>query len=281
MLHQQSEQINARFRDNVEIKKMVGDEFAYDGLGSVEAKKITGRNALVVFSDIEHLRRKIVSEKFSVALPIDKSDIVRMLLNPEGKYAAAIMRAMERRFDRVVVEAAFADVYTGKKFLTQVTSAADGVVTVNATGGLVFDKLLEINQNFIDKEVGLDIPEKLIFAISGKEQTALLNINELTSGDYSRKFVLDSSSNMVQNALGLNIITFGGTVDNPILNVSGGVRDCIATSTRGICVGISREFDIQVQPRHDLHDTVQVIITGEIGAVRTEGILVQKIQTNA
>lgn len=279
MVHVQAQQIKARLRPHVSIKQMTGDVFAYDGIGSVEASEVLGRHQPVVFSDIEHKRRKISRRRFQVTLPIDASDVRGMLLNPQSDYAAACVRAMERVFDRIVVEGMFASVYTGRDFGTTVTFAADGGLTVNATAGLTYEKLLEINQNFIDNEVGNDSPENLVMGISGDEHTALMKETELISGDFSRQYVVDKGR--IMTAAGLNLVHFAGAVTNPILDVNAGTRDCFAMSTRAMCVGMSKEMSLKVETRSDLIETTQVQIIFDLGAVRTEGILLQKVQTTA
>jgi hypothetical protein len=277
MIHSEAQQIRARLRDKVQIKKMTGDTYAYDGLGDIEAREVFGRVQPVVFSGIEHLRRKISRRRFVVTLPIDDMDVRAVLLNPEGKYAMETVRAMERQFDRVVVEAAFSDVMTGQDFQNPVTAVADGVATVDATGGLTYSKLLEIKQNFMDREVGNDVAEDLYLAISGDEHTALMNETQLTSGDFTHEFVVERGR--ITKALGMDLVVFGGGVAKPMLDVTSGSRSCIAASTRGMCVGVSKEFSIAIKDRPDLVDTKQVQITGIIGAVRTEGVLIQKVLT--
>jgi hypothetical protein len=75
------------------------------------------------------------------------------------------------------------------------------------------------------------------------------------------------------------LVKFGGAATNPILAVSGGTRDCFVMSTRAMCVGMSKEFGINIEKRNDLHETVQVEVVFELGAVRTEGKLIKKVQT--
>lgn len=280
MVHVKAQQVRSRLRDKVMIKSMSGDQMSYDGIGDIEATEITSRNQKVEFSKIEHLRRKISGRRFGVTLPIDMADVRGALLNPEGLYADAMVRALERQFDRVVVQAAFAPVYTGRDFETVVTASDDGVVTVDATSGLNYDKLLEINENFADKEVGTQLPESFVFAGAAKEQKQLMNETKLINGDYSREYVIDKGQ--VQYALGMEIVTYGGGVQNPILNVVSGTRDCIAMSTRAICVGISKDISIDIIDARSTHyETFLVQIVGQFGAVRTEGVLIQKVQTTA
>ena len=73
MVHIKAQQIKARMKPYVQILKMSGDKFAYDGLGDVEATEVKGRIQPVVFQDIEHLRRKITRRRFAITLPIDEN----------------------------------------------------------------------------------------------------------------------------------------------------------------------------------------------------------------
>lgn len=276
-VHVAAQQSKARMRPYVQIKQISGDVFAYDGLGSVEAAELLGRHQPVIFSDIEHKRRKISRRRFTVTLPIDASDVRGALINPQSDYAMACARAMERVFDRIVVEALFADVYTGRNFETTVSFATDGGLTVTATGGLTYEKLLEINQNFIDNEVGNEVPVTKIMGIAGDEHTALMKETELISGDFSRQYVVDGGE--IQKASGLGLVKFAGAIARPILSVSGGVRSCFAMAQGAICVGMSKEMALSIEKRTDLVETTQVQIVFELGAVRTEGVLVQKVTT--
>lgn len=276
-VHVEAQQNKARLRPYVVMKQMKGDIFAYDGLGVVEASEIIGRHQSVVFSDIEHKRRKISRRRFALVLPIDASDVRGALVNPQSEYAMACARAMERVFDRVVYEAMFASVYTGRDMDTAVTFASDGGDTVTATGGLTYEKLLEINQSFIDDEVGNEMPIAKVMGITGDEHTALMKETELISGDYSRQYVVDGGE--IQKANGINLVKFAGGITRPILTVSGGVRNCFVMAQGGMCVGMSKEMEISIDKRPDLHETTQVAIVFELGAVRTEGVLVKKVTT--
>ena len=279
MLHIQAQQSPSRFRPYVQVKQMTGDLYAYDGLGKVEAREVNARVAATVFDDISHNRRKIARRRFVVTLPIDASDTRGVLLNPEGEYAGACMKAMNRQWDKVIAESIFANVSTGRDFGTSVTFANDGGATVDATGGTTYEKLLELRKNFTNDEVGLDQNENIILAITGTEEEALMQELELVSGDFSRQFVVDKGR--ISRAAGIDLICFGADVTNPILDVNSGTRDCIGMTGRAICVGLSKDMSINIKDRPDYVETKQVQIIGQWGAVRTEGVLAQKFQTTS
>ena len=110
MVHAEAQQLQSRLKSKVIVKQMSGDIFAYDGLGRVDAREVTGRNAAATFDDITHTRRKIARQRYVINLPIDASDVRGALLNPESEYARAVAAGMLRQYDRVIHTAAFADV---------------------------------------------------------------------------------------------------------------------------------------------------------------------------
>lgn len=280
-VHVAAQQATARLRPFVKTVPMKGESFAYDGMDSVEATERHGRYEPVVFSDINHWRRKISRRRFTVALPIDAADVRSVLLDPQGAYAQAVVRAMTRVFDRVVVEAMFADVYTGKNMDTPVSFASDNGLTVNATAGFTYEKILEISKNFTDAEVGNENQERFCMGVTGSEHEALMKETELTSGDYTRQFVVEKGS--IEYACQFKLVKFAGgsTIANPILGVSGGVRSCFAMTDKAMVVGMSKEMGLKIENRPDLHETTQVVIEFDFGAVRTEGKLIQKVTTTA
>lgn len=276
-VHLAAQQMRARFAPLFPVKQLTGKSYAYDGIGSIEAQELTGRFNRVTFSDLQVIRRKIGRRRFSLTLPIDEDDVSKVLINQEAEYAQACSMAMARVYDRIGVEAALASVSTGEDMDVTVTFASDGGNTVTATGGLTYEKLLEIIQKFIDADVGNDMLENFIFCITGDEHTALMKEIELTSGDYNRQLNIEKGS--IQAAAGLTLIKFAAGATNPVINVTGGVRDCIAMSSRGLCYAMPKQFEIKVQDRTDLVQTKQVQVNWTLGAVRTEGVLVQKVTT--
>jgi len=279
LVHKVAQQKTSRLKPHAQIKQMSGDVFAYDGLGRVEAREVSGRNVAATFDDIQHNRRKIIRKRYVVNLPVDASDVRGALLNPESNYADAIANAAVRQYDRTIYDAAFASVLTGRDFETTVTAATDGVTTVDATGGLTYEKLLEIGENFMNEDVGVESDESIYLTITGAEHTALMKEVELTSSDYNRQYNVEKGK-MIE-AAGIKLIPFAASVPSPIIPVAGGERKLLAASSRGLCLGISKDMSIKVQERNDLIETTQVQVVFEIGAVRTEGVLVQQVDVTA
>lgn len=279
-VHVEAQQMLSRIKDKAEIRYFKGKEMAYDGLGTIEAVEANGRFAELDFADLEHKRRQIVPKRYQCTLAIDGKDQMEALFNIENAYEKQVAAAMVRQFDRVGMQALTADINTGESFQTPVTAAADGVETVDATAGLTYDKLLEIDEKFIDQDLGLDMDSfKKCLAITGKEHTDLMKEIELISGDYSRDFAVEKGR--IQRAAGFDLIKYAAGATTPVLTegTPAGQRTCVAWVEGALVYGMQADFEIEIRPLPNYVDVTAVIITGTFGAVRTEGARVVQVQT--
>lgn len=280
-LHIEAQQMMAKTMPYVMFKTMEGDDLAYDSFGKVRSQKVESRNQKIEFANAEFTRRKLPRERHVVPVPIDSSDIRGMLLDPTGPITRACMAELNRVKDRIVVAAALADVQTGREFGTTTTFANDGGSTVDATAGFTYEKLLEIRRNFKKRNIDMS---KVALLITDQEEEALLRETELTSGDFIMMKPIPQGD--MFSALGMDLVQFGSDPleDDPILSVVSNTRDCIAIAMTpehsGICMGMSKDITVRIQERTDLIETTQVVVTMEVGAVRTEGVLVQRVQTS-
>jgi hypothetical protein len=280
LLHVEAQQTKSRLMGRFQSVPVTGDEWAYDGTGTVEARTANERNPRISPTNPEFSRRRMLRDRILVELIVDNRDVRGMFEDPNSKLVRDCMYAIYRKADKIGIDALFAAVATGRRFDTTVTFAGEGGQTVNATAGLTYAKLLEIRENFRSKEVGTDMPEGIVLGLSEQEETQLFNITQLTSGDFSRNYVVDKGQ--VVSVLGMDIVCFGSAVDNPQLAVASAVRDCFAASTKGLIYGMSKEFGVKVIPDYPGYvESTYIQVLGEIGAVRTDGDRIQKVQTTA
>lgn len=280
LLHVNAQQMRARLMGRCQILPITGENFAYDGVGSLAAKTNNSRNPLIDPQNPDYNRRKLTTDRVLVELIVDNRDVRRMFEDPASKLVQECMFAIMRKADKIGITAAHASVLTGKDFGTTTTYAADGGQTVDATAGLTYAKLLEIKDNFKEKEVGLEMPEDLILLMTEQEESAMLNLTQLTSGDFVRDYAVEKGK--IVRALGMEVILFGSGVDSPQLTVTAGTRDCAALSTRGLIYGMSKEFNVTVIENHPNYvESTYIRVLGDLGAVRTDGVRVQKVQTTS
>lgn len=277
-VHTAAQQMPSRLRDKSVIKYFKGKDMAYDGLETVEVVDANTRFAKLDFQDLTHNRRQILPNRWQLPIAFDGLDQVESLFDIGNEYEKHVAAAMNRKMDAVGISALTGAVNTGENFQTALTAAADGVITVDATAGFTYEKLLESRENFINNDLLIDMDmTKSYLAVSGKEHTDLMKEAELTSGDYTRQLSIDKGS--MQMAAGYDLIKYAANATNPILAEVATERSCVAFTEGALCYGIQKDIEIEVRKLDDYVDTWVVLITGSFGAVRTEGKRVQIIET--
>ena len=274
----QEQQMNSRLLPYAIRIPIAGDNFAYDGITEVQSYRANGRNPNIQPTQAQFTRRKMSRERVVVTLEVDQRDVRGMLTDPKGDLARLCIAAIERETDRIIYDALFASVLTGRNFATTVTYTTDGVVSVDATTALTYEKLLEIRANFIDAEVGNQGLIPVAVGISGDEHTDLMSEVELTSGDYSSQYAIANGS--ISKALGMDLIAFGAgaSITDPILETVSSERISFALAQKGVALGISLERKVEVKDNPLKVETAIINVIKELGAVRTQGVRVQRVR---
>lgn len=272
----QEQQMTSRLLPYAVRVPVAGDDFAFDGITEVQSYRANGRNPDIQPTQAQFTRRKMSRERVVVTLEVDQRDVRGMLTDPKGDLAQLCIAAIERETDRIIYDALFASVLTGRNFATTVTYTNDGVVSVDATTALTYEKLLEIRAGFIDAEVGNQRAIPIALGISGDEHTDLMSEVELTSGDYTSQYAIANGA--ISKALGMDLIPFGAGITDPILETVSSERISFALAQKGVALGISLERKVEVKDNPLKVETAIINVIKELGAVRTQGVRVQRIR---
>lgn len=279
-VHQNIQQSASRLMDYTIYKQISGDDFVYYNLDAEELNEAQGRNIKIIDDDANFTARKMIRRRFYKSYPVDNMDLRGANVNINEALLYNLKKAANRAYDQVIYDSLGADVLSDKEtnFATALTFANDGGTTLDATAGLTYEQIVNIRTNFANKEVGNEEnKENLVFIMTGDEQNDIFQETEFTSTDFSTQRAIDMS--YFSNLIGMKPIVFGADTRRPIITVSSGVRDCYAFSSRAVCFGISKDITVEMRPAYDLLDSHRLIVSFEVGAVRTEGSLVQKVQT--
>lgn len=279
MVHNLAAQMESRLRGKVIETKVTGEDKAVERLGEVEAIEITTRHAGTVAQDIAHSRRQLKLREFRTTLLLDEKDDLETLIDPSSQYAQAVARSMMRVYDQIGFAALEADVKTGKDFGTTVSFANDdGITIAHGSTGLTYDKLLQAQENFINNNVGVDSDAKLYLAVTGQQNTNMMQEEELTSGDFNRANDFIREKGRIVQAAGFEVMHFSGTQSPIILPKTSTTRTCYAFANDAIEVGLHKDISITVDKRPDLNNAKQIQACMYIGATRVDGKKVQIIQ---
>lgn len=214
---------------------------------------------------------------------VDEKDIQEVLMDPKGEIQANMLRRLNRTWDVDCVNAMFAPVEVGgMEGQTEFLSfAADGGTTIDMTAGATYEKLLEIKETLIDREVINEGPIKLYMTIDGTMNTQFLNELELTSGDYTT--ANNAETGEIQTAVGITFIRYGSGSDvpDPILPVAGGVRTGYCAATGAMKFVIQDELETIVDKDPTRHHTWRIMTYMRYGFLRMDARKILKVTTTA
>lgn len=257
-------------------------------IGSMELSEVSGRNPEKQFSDYAIDDRQLRKRRFTRSILIDKLyDVNELISDPTGLLMQSLTYAKNRTLDRVIAAAAIGSVSVGapNAATSTITAATDGVITVDATAGLTYEKIQEITQNFINNDLDYEDFRGTMLCITGSENTDLMAEVEFINNDYISSRPVEAG--VISNAGVYGVTLFAGsvnggiTVSNPVLDEtgsSGTVRACLALAPNSIAVSMELgRLNISESATHV--NSWELTIDLWVNAMRIEGVRVQKINT--
>ena len=252
-----------------------------------ELLEVSGRNPDKQPIDLRVDNRIMRIRIFTQTFLMDKKDVKESIANPSSEIYRQLNSACNRSQDRLIVEGALADVEVGESdgAKTTRTASQDGVLTVDATSGLVYGIIRRIINNFINANV-IDndvMQNNLSLLITGKEHSDLMNEDKFINNDYTKFRRADKS--VTDNVGGMITVAFAGsetgfaTVDNPVLAEVGSTRYCLALAPQSIGYALRvKSFQYEENyPGKVASSGITVVL--EQGVVRLEGAKVQQVNT--
>jgi hypothetical protein len=229
--------------------------------GSVDFAEKASRHGDTIFSDIAHKQRWIFPTDYTLTLPVDKEDELRMLDSPLSPYAEAMRAGWARKINDVVRDALLGTSQTGKNGATATAFDTANQQIAAGSVGLTISKLRTAREKLLAAHV--DPSEAMFFAVTAKQMTNLLQTTEITSADYNTVKALVSGQ--VDTFLGFKFI------HNERLGVDGSSnRRCIAWAKSGIVFGQWNGLETKIGERPDKEYLNQVFMRGTIGGTRTQ-----------
>ncbi len=227
-----------------------------------------GRGTDTQWDSINHKQRWVFPTDYTLALPVDKEDELRMLDSPLSPYAASMRAAWARNVDDVIIAAALGTAYTGKNGSTSTSfDSANQQIAASATG-LTLAKLRSARK--ILRAALVDPSDELYIAVTAEEIDDLLGTTEVTSADY----------NSVKALVAGDVDTFMGFkflhTERLLADGSSNTR-VIAWAKSGLHLGQWNGLESRVGERADKNYAMQVFMRGTIGATRTQEAKVVEI----
>lgn len=254
-------------------------------IGRIELTEVNTRNPDKQYGEYSLDNRQFTKRRFTRTVQIDaKYDINELLKDPTSNILKELNNAKERVIDRIAVTQAIGSVLTGAPdaAATTTSAATDGVITVDATSGLTYEKIQEITQNFINNDLPYDLIQGSTLCVTGAENSDLMSEVEFINNDY-----IDArpvSDGVVKKAGTYNVVLFAGsvtggiTVSNPILTEATTTRSCVVMTKDSVAMAMELG-DMGVEKATNKVNSYDITIDFWINAMRTEGVRVQVVTT--
>jgi len=261
------QQMGSRFRACVRNESQHAEFEFYDRIGPVDAVEVTNRHSDTPLISTPHDRRRVGLRDFDWADMIDNRDKLRMLADPTSSYVTNAVMALGRSIDDVIVQAAFGTAYTGKTGATTVAFPAASEIAVNyvesgsaANSNLTIGKLRRARYLLDKAEATTEGEYDLYVAVDPSQIQSLLRTTEVTNSDY----------NTIKALVAGEIDTFMGFkfIKSNRLTVASSIRECIAWERQGLLLAVAQEIKVDVGPRRDKRNSIQVYVCASFNSTR-------------
>lgn len=264
-----AQQSDSRFTKAVTDRGMIsGDGYTINNLATVELAENTVRHGDTEWAEIDHSNRLGVMKDFYTALPLDRNDIPKMIVNPVtgGSYMQSLIAAKNRRVDKIIYDS----------MRGQITSK-DGVTAFNlpagqkiAHGGTGFTKakIIQARSIFRLNEADDEAGEQLFMMYNNEALIDILSDTTLTSADFLAVQMLQDGK-VGTKWMGFEWIPY----NHPLISA---VYYAMAWAKSGMHFGKGFE-EGNVTRRGDKKDLWQVSMSASYGAGRQDELKVVEV----
>lgn len=245
--------------EKVDTDGMTGLETGYSAsLGMF--KKSGRRRATQYFDDTWH-RRTSTPDTFNHTMTVENEDAVKMLINAKNAYREAQAMLVKRFWDRLIIEAATADVTEDGSTVSFPSSQIVGTGAAAISLSLV----QQIQEKFMDNEIMMDYPK---VAVVGPTQVRqLMALTQATSADYvSAKALQD----LTTYGITPNWMGFTWIVSNHLEAPATGELYCLFMTNRAIDLIINSNVEVIIDRNQDLSYMWQIFVELTAHALRVE-----------
>jgi Phage capsid protein len=237
--------------------------------GNSAAVEITGRDTDTPLQNSNADARWIYPKDAVSAELVANFDKLRMIIEPDSKFAMSQVYALGRYIDFTILNAYFGTNATGATGAVQTPFLASNIVPVNfnssANNGLTFAKLLEARSILGSNEVDLD-NEELICLLTTRDHNRLLSEVEVASREFNTTPVYENG--MISSFLGIRFKTIE-MLSQPAF-LSGGFRQVPVYCKSRMHLGLWSDITTDISERKDKNLAIQVYSKVTCGATRLE-----------
>lgn len=258
-----AEQKESRLESTVTSRGMiVGSSFTANDMGTVEASQVTNRYGDTEWTIPDAGTRSALMSDYDVAIPIERTDLAKLMANPQGDYLQRCIAAMNRKKDAVIYSAAIGSALRKTDesgTFAGVAVPAGQIIAAGATG-MTKAKIITAKKLFRTNEADEHNGEELYLAYDAGMLEDILSDTTLTSADYMAVKMLQEGD-ISGRWMGFKWV--------PYEALSGtSTKTTMAWCKSGVHVGTGENVVTDIGPRRDKRNLIQIYAAMSIGSVR-------------
>lgn len=182
-----AQQKESRLRGLFAEGDVTGEFFNYEFSAPAEMDEVTNRYADTEYTEPDESRRQVAYQKFAKAFLVEEFDPYLLIDDPRGVYQRKLAYAAGRKWDAVILAAAFGTVRTGHDGSTEVAwdpAKNTDCKKFTCNSGLNLDTLLQAG-TYLDEAEFMDTDEERYAIVPPIGIENLLRDKQITSADYN------------------------------------------------------------------------------------------------
>lgn len=258
-----AEQKESRLESTVTNRGMItGSSFTANDMGTVEAAQVTNRYGDTEWTIPDAGTRSALMSDYDVAIPIERTDLAKLMANPQGDYLQRCIAAMNRKKDAAIYAAAKGSALrkTDESGTFAGVALPAGQIIAAGGTGMTKAKIITARKAFRVNEADEHNGEELYIAYDAGMLEDVLSDTTLTSADYMAAKMLQEGD-ISGKWLGFKWVPYEALTGTT-------TKTTIAWAKSGVHMGTGENIVTDIGPRRDKRNLIQIYVAMSIGSVR-------------
>ncbi|MBT0726812.1 hypothetical protein HGT73_05345 [Rosenbergiella australiborealis] len=261
-----SQQKDSRLQAAVHDRgKITGSSFTINDMGTIEMNAITTRFGDTVWDVPEAGTRNALMADYGVFVPVEKRDLRKLIADPQGPYLQLTLAAANRKKDdiiyRALLDTVFRKTENNGAYAPIPLPPDQRIVSGNA--GMTKAKLIAAKAMFRRNECDEQNGEELFMTYNADMLTQILSDTTLTSADFMAVKMLQEGA-VSSKWLGFNWLAY----EKLDADAAGTTKTAAAWCKSAVHFGTGAEYNVDIGPRRDKNNTIQISVDASYGAGR-------------
>lgn len=247
--------------------RITGASFTINDMGTIEMTQITERFGDTVWDLPDAGTRNALMADYGVFVPVEKRDLRKLLADPQGPYLQLTLAASNRKKDDIIYRALLDTVLrktSNTGAFAPVSLPASQKIVAGGTG-MTKAKLIAAKAMFRRNECDEQNGEELYITYNADMLTQILSDTTLTSADFMAVKMLQEGA-VSGSWLGFKWLAYEKLDSTTAEDAT--TKTAAAWCKSAVHFGTGEEYNVDIGPRRDKNNTIQISVDASYGAGR-------------